>query len=64
MTNLSLKEEVSRILGLHVGDYGWDNAIKAASVQGKLNNARIIKIITVLLERVDKLDGERNAKSI
>lgn len=53
----TLKQEVSLILGLHIQDMGWADAIKAADTQGKLNNARIIKIITVLLERVEQLEA-------
>jgi len=50
---MTLKQEVSQILGLHIADYGWADAFKAADIQGKMNNARIIKIVQALCERID-----------
>ena len=50
---MTLREEVSKILGLFIDDYGWDDAFRAADVQGKLNKKRVNDILLAICKRID-----------
>ncbi len=52
---MTLRQEVSKILGLYIDDYGWDDAFKAADIQGKIRlDPRVREILLVILKRLDE----------
>lgn len=59
---MTLRQEVSKILGLYIDDYGWDDAFKAADIQGKIRlDPRVREILLVILKRLD--ENEKPFKS-
>jgi len=57
---MTLRQEVSKILGLYIEDYGWDEAFKAADVQGKIRlDPRIRAILLIILKRLDEDERQK-----
>ena len=60
---MTLRQEVSKILGLFIDDYGWEDAFKAADIQGKLTNARTNKILLAICKRLDEQEQPTKSKT-
>lgn len=51
-----LREDISRVVKLHIAEDGWRDVFMAADVQGKLKS-NIHDIVRILCEHVDALEN-------
>lgn len=59
---MTIREEVSRAIGLFIGPDGWDDAFTAADQQGKLRvDPKVRAILLSLCKRMEKLENEQPA---
>ncbi len=60
---MTLREEISKELGLYIDKDGWDDAFKSADIQGKIRlDPRVRGILLVILKRLE-IDEQNQSKN-
>ena len=56
---MTIREEVSQALGIHIEEDGWSRALKNLDTAGMLTKRRLIDMIIIVLKR---LEADENTK--
>lgn len=56
---MTIRKEISNILGFYIGEDSWEDVWRASEIQGKMTGSRTNQILRILCERVEKLENEQ-----
>ena len=55
----SIRRQISNIFGVLIEENEWDSIFKQFDAENRLNDKNIIKILLVILKRLEELENEK-----
>lgn len=56
---MTIREQVSKIVGFHISKGRWDESFKELSQQGVISQKQLIEMVLVLLKREESREDEK-----
>lgn len=61
---MSIRDDVSRIVGIRIPDNGWETVFNELSVSGMLDQKAIVNVLLAMCIKFEEIEKDINAREV